>query len=224
MRHAPLGRVGTVLLLAVVAASCSSQGPSTRLGTSGTTGATSASSSDQSPVPTTASSGTTTSSVSPPAVPNPPSGATATTLSSSDMTDIASAFESFARIPPSCQVAVVSGSVKAATVLATSTTWAFLRVAPTSTCRISAVDPTADPKTAYPFALPGGDTGIFQRVASGAWSMNYFETVPFPCPPNTALGESPGPGSPIVPLSVLNAVRTSYASSGCQDPYAIHEH
>jgi hypothetical protein len=76
--------------------------------------------------------------------------------------------------------------------------------------------------TAYPFAFPGGDTGVFQKVADGPWTMNYFETVPFPCPPFEA--NVPGPGSALVPLAVLKAVKVNYARRGCDDPYAIQSH
>jgi hypothetical protein len=101
---------------------------------------------------------------------------------------------------------------------ATGVDWAFGTMEPKPGCTYTQDGNQVDPSTAYPFGT--SPSGVFEKQPGGAWVMNYFETVPFPCPdfPGTAEG-TPGAGQPWVPLAVLNAVSVPYASSGCTSLY-----
>ena len=156
--------------------------------------------------------------VAPSSTPAEPSnGAVALTPSSSDVTEIGMSFSQFADFTGSnCKVVPVPGTLKAATISSSGVNWAFATMMPASDCTIKdSSGNVIDPNSVAPF---GGSvaqrSGVFEQQPGGAWTMNSFESQPFPCPPPA--GSSPGYDQPFVPLAVLNAVGVSYASSsGC---------
>lgn len=153
-----------------------------------------------------------------PSVTDSPSGATKLSLSQTDISEIVQAYESWTQFRGNCTLVPVQGTLKAATIAASGISWAFGQFAPPAGCTVQLSTGTADIISSHAFdnSLPH-DSGVFEKQGGGSWQMNYYESVPFPCPDNlSAYGHSPGYDTPYVPLSVLNAVGVSYAS-GCEN-------
>jgi hypothetical protein len=156
----------------------------------------------------------------PPVVTDSPSGATALSLSHSDLDEIVSAYQTWTNFSGNCTVVPVKGTLHAATITETGVSWAFGQFDPPPGCTVNLSTGTADIITSKVFEdAPPQNSGVFEKQPGGAWEMNYYQSVPFPCPDNlTAVGYAPGYDTPFIPLSVLNAVRVSSAS-GCGHIY-----
>lgn len=130
---------------------------------------------------TTARAGTSSSSGSTSVVTDQPTGATSIRLSRSDLSLISAAYQNFSRFP--CAVTPVDGTLKAAIVQATGSDWAIATMQPAAGCTLNdASGEKVDPNRAF----PGGPekSAVFEKKPGGSWQMNWFETEPFPCPPN----------------------------------------
>jgi len=159
-----------------------------------------------------------------------PSGAVAISLSTSDTAAISNAYTSFTALaqlwggPPytsvPCPIEVVPGTFRAAVITVSGVRWAFGRLRPKPSCMLGSGASRIDPNKAYPFGTgSAASSGVFETTPGGTWMMNYFESFPFPCPDNPGAPQgNPGPGRPLVPLAVLNAVGVPYAS-GCGNVY-----
>lgn len=150
--------------------------------------------------------GTSTSSTSTSVVTDQPTGATALSLSPSDLWLVSVAYQNFSRFP--CAVTPVRETVRSAAVPATGAEWAIATMQPRSGCTVNGqnVDPNQ--------VLGGGPerAGVFEKQSGGSWQMNWFETEPFPCPPNLAVRIStPGPQSPYLPTAVVRAMGLSFS-------------
>jgi hypothetical protein len=154
-------------------------------------------------------------------VPDAATGAVAITLTSGDNSAIGTAFAQWTSYedPTECPVQPAS-TLDAAVISATGVEWAFGLMEPKPGCTVTEDGKTVNANTDSPFdAGVSESTGVFEKQPSGSWTMNSYESTPFPCPdkPGAAFNE-PGPYRPYVPLAVLNAVGVSYAS-GCANMY-----
>lgn len=145
--------------------------------------------------------------------PEQPTGAAAITLTSADLTAIGVAFAQFTSFT-ACAVQPVPGQMKAAVVTATGVKWAFGPLQPVAGCTVNVDGAPVSPYRTPPFGGEGTSSAVFTDPPGGTWQVNWLESDPFPCPADlnkTRL--SPGPGSPAVPLAVLNAVGVLWSSS-----------
>lgn len=123
-------------------------------------------------------------------------GATAVTPTGSDLAALATAWNHFpfqaSRF--ACQAVILPSTVRMAEDTTTHTTWAIGTVTPGPTCSI--------PYNGHAgvFLVPEAETGVFQKLSGGAWTMNYYASFPFPCGP--AVGDAHGaPVSPVPPTN-----------------------
>jgi hypothetical protein len=182
-------------------------------------------------VPTTAPSANGTTATQPHTpIPGPETGARPITLTAADQQAIVSAYQLWSGFDNVCQVLPVPGTLKAAVIEAIGVKWAFGTFRPAPGCKLKFSDgEPIDPYKASPFALEGGDTGIFEQQPGqqpadggpiGSWEMNYFETTPFPCPDDLSTPSgTPGYDNALLPRSVVNALHLHYAG-GCKNAYA----
>lgn len=113
-----------------------------------------------------------------------------------------------------CLTVPAPGTLLEAVVSASDVKWAFGRIEAKPGCKaIGANSGTYNANSRYPLIFPY-NRGVFEKQRGGSWSLNYVESLPFPCPATRA----PGSGNPFVPLAVLNAVGVHYAT-GCD--YAV---
>ena len=159
-------------------------------------------------------------------VPDPATGAVAITLTSADNSAIGTAFAQWTAYVDQTKCPVRPAStLDAAAISATGVEWAFGVMEPKPGCTVTDENNnTVNANTDSPF--DGGasfSTGVFEKQPTGSWTMNSYESIPFPCPdkPGAAFNE-PGPTRPYVPLAVLNAVGVPYAS-GCANMYTPPE-
>jgi hypothetical protein len=146
----------------------------------------------------------------------PANGAVRITLSATDRSAIGNDYAQ-ATAFNQCAVEPVPGQLKAAVISATGVAWAFGTMEPD--CRIVRDGQRISPSQMFPFGAIPDNAGVFEKQPGGAWHINWVESDPFPCPPVSSRPDgTPGPGSPMVPLAVLNAVGVSYAP-GCDHVY-----
>ncbi len=215
-------------LAAIVVAGCGTAGTSVRpYGASGSSGAPDTAVSTPVTVPIT--SGTFPPPVNQPppttlpkpAITDSPTGASASSLSTSDIHDLVQAFEEWTKFPGNCTLQPVPGTLKAATVTSTGVRWAFGQFVPPTGCTATTRDGrTVDVVSSkYYIATPPLDAGVFEQKSGGKWQVNSFQSNPWPCPDNLSVEYmTPGTGTPYVPLSVLSAVGVPYAP-GCEHAY-----
>jgi hypothetical protein len=197
-----------VILTTMVVAGCSA-GPS-RTATSSTAGSTSTKPSLTTDVP----SNTTdvTPSTVPGLPPEKPAGAAAFTPTLADLIAIGDAYAQFTGFVD-CSVEPVPGQLKAAVITATGVKWAFGKMEPTAGCA-SLYGTLQSPYLAFPFGDITDRGAVFTEPPGGTWTINYFESNPFPCPADLRHPRlSPGLGSPSVPFAVLNAVGVPWSTS-----------
>jgi hypothetical protein len=147
-------------------------------------------------------------------------GATAISLSATDLTAIDTAFSDWTGfVQWGCAVQPAT-TLDAAVITATGVEWAFGQMEPEPGCLATQAGQKFNPAEAPPFSTgQATSSGIFEKQPNGSWTMNYFESDPFPCPDHPP-AEAPGPDAPFVPLAVLNAVSVPYASSSaCASVY-----
>jgi hypothetical protein len=146
---------------------------------------------------------------------DPPSGARAFVPSKADQAAMSAAYGNFVN-GTACPVQLVPGTLHAAEITATGVKWAFGRMESKPGCSTLSDGLQVDPNTESPFDGADTDAGVFEQQPGGPWAINWFESVPFPCPADPRYDtKSPGPGEPYVPRSVLDAVHVPYAPSGC---------
>jgi hypothetical protein len=145
--------------------------------------------------------------------PEQPTGAVEITPTAADLTAIGSAYASFVFFD-ACPVEPVDGKLEAAEISATGVKWAFGPMQPAAGCTIMSDGKPQSPYLAYPFGDTVASKAVFTEQPGGTWKVNWFESDPFPCPADlNHPWLSPGPGSPAVPLAVLNAVGVRWSSS-----------
>ena len=143
-----------------------------------------------------------------------PTGAVALQPSGADIAGIVAAYETFTGYSL-CRIRPVPLSLKVARVIASGIRWAFGRFQPLAGCTIDVHGRRIDALREAPFAMFGGAAGVFEKDPGKQWVMNWFESVPFPCPDDPSdTRYAPGPGRPYLPLAVLRAVGVQIAR-GC---------
>lgn len=154
-----------------------------------------------------------------------PTGAIEMSLTSSDTASIMKAFGEYMGFTQ-CPLVPVTGTFRAATITSTGVSWAFGQATPQSGCTVQTSSGVREDPVAsglWSDSAPS-NAGVFERQPGGDWVMNSNESEPFPCPDNLSSPyTSPGPSSPYVPSSVLNAVGVTYAASGCGDAFTPQE-
>jgi hypothetical protein len=142
-----------------------------------------------------------------------PSGAVEITPTVADFTAIGSAYATFVGFTE-CAVEPVRGQLHVAVITGTGVKWAFGPMQPVVGCTTMSHDVRVSPYLAYPFHNTPENAAVLTEQPGGAWRVNYFESDPFPCPADlNHPWLTPGPGSPTVPLAVLNAVGVPWSSS-----------
>jgi len=112
-----------------------------------------------------------------------------------------------------CVVTPVSGQMQAALITATGVKWAFGPLQPAAGCTLIRSGSPVSPYLTYPFK---GVTSkaVFTEQPGATWTVNWFESDPFPCPADLSLPlQSPGRGTPFVPLAVLRSVGVPWSNS-----------
>jgi len=187
------------------------------------TGAKRAVTSSTTKVPTTTEAASTTSiDATPSSVlgfpPEKPTGAVEFTPTAADLTAIGDTYAQFTGFVE-CSVEPVPGQMKAALITATGVKWAFGTVEPTAGCT-SLYGTLQSPYRAFPFGDVTDRGAVFTEQPGGSWRVNWFESNPFPCPADlNRRYQTPGRGTPFVPLAVLNAVGVPWSSSPkCNGP------
>jgi hypothetical protein len=150
--------------------------------------------------------------------PEQPSGAVEITPSAADLDAIGNAYARFTYFTR-CQVEPVPGQLRVAVITATGVRWAFGPMQTAPGCTVLHDGQPANPMTLYPFDGPE-DKAVFTKKPGGTWTVNWFESYPFPCPADLQVPyQTPGPGNPFVPLAVLNAVGVRWSTSTrCNGP------
>ena len=222
-------RIATTTLVALIVGGCGSSAGDiqSRVAVSSTVSASSSTIDLGSGVvgstPTTAAKVGSTTTVLVPPITDPATGASSVSLASGDLTSISNAFQSFTNFP--CTVQPIEGTVKAATVGETGVVWAIATMQPTAGCTIhDGSGATVDPNQVPPFESGYPETsGVFEREPGGLWVMNWFQSDPFPCPPNLAVSVStPGPDSAYIPTAVAAAMGLTFASEAACSPGSIY--
>ena len=211
--------VPLVAVLALVLAACTTD-PS-REASSSTTTTRTPSTTPQAPSRTTVTPSTSriTPSTVPGLPPEEPTGAVQFTPTAADLAAIGNAYAQFTGFSH-CPVEPVSGQLKAAVITATGVKWAFGQIQPAAGCTVINDGKRYSADIAAPFSDADYRKAVFTEQPGGTWSLNWFESNPFPCPADLRLRyQTPGPGTPYVPLAVLNAVGVPWSSSPkCDTP------
>ncbi len=137
-------------------------------------------------------------------------GASVITASAVDVQGLDQAFASYEELPATCPAEPAPGTMRLATIDATSVSWAISGFQPKPGCTAKVLgapgqgEQTLPPDLVGPFGVrPGPPVGVFERSKGGQWTMNSEKGFPFPCP---ALGgDAPGPGNGAIPKQVLAA-------------------
>jgi hypothetical protein len=148
-----------------------------------------------------------------------PTGAVEIIPTPADLTAIGNAYVDFTGFSH-CGVEPVPGQMKAAVIKATGVKWAFGSIQPVPGCTVVVGGKPTSPDVLAPFSDADYRRAVFTDQPGGVWRLNWFESDPFPCPADLRLRyQTPGPGTPYVPLAVLNAVGVPWSSSPkCDTP------
>lgn len=136
---------------------------------------------------------------------------------STDISAIETAFQTWEMLPATCPVQAVSME-HFATISATGTSWAIAGFQPASTCVLPAAagsdgtpPGTFDPTDYGPFQPNVPVIGVFEQMSGATWQMNEEGSNPFPCP--APGGVAPQSGNAALPPPVLAAWQLSYAQN-----------
>jgi len=195
----------------------SAGGTTTTAGSPNSTRVTSVATSTTTATSTTAQEAPSTTQVPPSTVPGlppeQPTGAVEITPTTADLNAIGTAYATFIGFT-GCPVEPVPAQLHAAEITATGVKWAFGPMQTQPGCTVIQDGKPTNPMTLGPISNPPENAAVLTQKPDGTWTVNWFESYPFPCPADLLHPRlSPGPGSAAVPLAVLNAVGVTWSNS-----------
>jgi hypothetical protein len=145
--------------------------------------------------------------------PEQATGAVEITLTASDLTTIGDLYANETGFT-ACAVSPVPGQFYEALISATGLKWAFGTMQPAPGCTVISNGEPVSPYGTWPFGNIAARKALFMQQPGGPWTFNSVGSNPFPCPADLNIpGRTPGPGTPYVPLAVLNAVGVRWSTS-----------
>lgn len=120
------------------------------------------------------------------------SGATSVQPTQADLSGLAAAWNSYGWRSSTygCTVEVVPSTVREALDASTGTLWAIATIKPPDSCNIP------DGRRAGVFYEQANETGVFQKLPGGQWTMNSPASDPFPCGPSIGVSTGPSTATP----------------------------